>query len=95
MPEVRAELARVREAIAAQSEQLAIQREELTLSREEIFEQRQTLERLRQARRDAFEHAPLILRRLTELERILRGNSHDLHRPLRAPRRRPLGVEPR
>jgi len=43
-------------------------------------------------RRDAAEHVPMILRRLTELERVVRGG--DMHVPARHTRRRPLGVDP-
>jgi hypothetical protein len=48
------------------------------------------LAHLIQQRRDAVEHVPMILRRLTELERAIRGG--DLHVPARHTRRRPLGV---
>jgi hypothetical protein len=37
------------------------------------------------------EHGPLILRRLTEIERVLHQD-RDMHRPPRASRRRPLGI---
>jgi hypothetical protein len=44
---------------------------------------------LQQLRREAGEHSPMILRRLIELERRVRGG--DLHIPLKHTRRRPLG----
>jgi hypothetical protein len=47
---------------------------------------------LRQQRRDAGEHGPMILRRLTDVERLLRGEKQDIGRAPRATRRRPLGV---
>jgi len=92
LPGWRDEIARLHKAIAEQSARLAVQREAVAEQRREIAEQRATLELLRQTRRDAFEHAPLILKRLTEIERVLRVNDHDLHRPPRASRRRPLGL---
>jgi hypothetical protein len=45
--------------------------------------------RLRQQRRNEQETLPALLRRLTEIERLLNGT--DLHVPARATRRRPLG----
>jgi hypothetical protein len=48
--------------------------------------------RLQQQRRDGNEHGPLILRRLTELERLVRGEP-GLTKPARHTRARPLGVE--
>jgi hypothetical protein len=47
--------------------------------------------RLQQQRRDGNEHGPLILRRLTELERLVRGDG-GLTKPARHTRSRPLGV---
>jgi hypothetical protein len=44
-----------------------------------------------QQRREAVEHVPMILRRLTELERVIGGG--DMHVPTRHTRRRPLGVD--
>jgi hypothetical protein len=49
------------------------------------------LAHLIQQRREAVEHVPMILRRLTELERMIRGG--DMHVPARHTRRRPLGVD--
>ena len=46
--------------------------------------------RLRQQRRNEHETLPALLRRLTEIERLLTGS--DLHVPTRATRRRPLGA---
>ena len=46
--------------------------------------------RLRLQRRNEQETLPALLRRLTEIERLLRGS--DLHVPVRATRRRPLGT---
>jgi hypothetical protein len=51
-----------------------------------------TLERLQQQRHDGNEHGPLILRRLTEIERLVRGDP-GLTKPPRHTRGRPLGVE--
>jgi hypothetical protein len=48
--------------------------------------------RLQQQRRDGNEHAPLILRRLIELERLVRGDP-GLTKPPRHTRARPLGIE--
>jgi hypothetical protein len=47
---------------------------------------------LRQQRRDEGEHGPMILRRLTELERLVRGDPGLAQAP-RSTRRRPLGAE--
>jgi len=47
---------------------------------------------LRQQRRDEGEHAPMILRRLTEIKRLMR-NDPGLAKAPRATRRRPLGAE--
>jgi hypothetical protein len=47
---------------------------------------------LRQRRRDEGEHGPMILRRLTELERLVRGDPGLAQVP-RSTRRRPLGVD--
>lgn len=49
------------------------------------------LAHLLQQRRDAIEHVPMMLRRLTELERAIRGG--DMHVPARHTRRRSLGVD--
>ena len=49
------------------------------------------LTRLHQQRQYAMEHGPLILRRLTEIERVLHQD-RDMHWPPRASRRRPLGI---
>jgi hypothetical protein len=46
--------------------------------------------RLRLQRRNEQETLPALLRRLTEIERVLKGT--DLHVPARATRRRPLGA---
>jgi hypothetical protein len=48
-----------------------------------------SLAALQQQRRDQGEHAPMILRRLTDLERTIRG--HDISRMPRLTRRQPLG----
>ena len=48
------------------------------------------VEKLRQQRRNEQETLPALLRRLTEIERLLKGS--DLHVPVRATRRRPLGA---
>ena len=47
---------------------------------------------LRQQRRDEGEHGPMILRRLTDLEREVRGERQDIGRAPKATRRRPLGA---
>jgi hypothetical protein len=57
--------------------------------RRELAAQNACLERLQRDRRGALEQTPLILRRLTALERLMRGG--DLHTPPRSTRRRPLG----
>ena len=46
---------------------------------------------LQQQKRDAGEHGPMILRRLTELERLVRGDPGLAAVPKHTPRR-PLGV---
>jgi hypothetical protein len=51
-----------------------------------------SLARLQQQRRNEHESGPAILRRLTELERLVRGNP-GLGKPPRHTRARPLGVE--
>ena len=48
------------------------------------------LSHLIQQHREAVDHVPMILRRLTELERVILGG--DMHVPARHTRRRPLGV---
>jgi hypothetical protein len=48
-------------------------------------------DRLAQQKRDAGEHGPMILRRLTELERLVRGDPGLAAVPKHTPRR-PLGV---
>ena len=50
------------------------------------------LARLQQQRRDGVEHGPMILRRLTELERLVRRDP-GLTKPARHTRARPLGIE--
>jgi hypothetical protein len=47
---------------------------------------------LRQQRRDESEHGPMILRRLTEIERVVRGDP-GLAKVPRSTRRRPLGAD--
>ena len=49
------------------------------------------IDRLAQQKRDAGEHGPMILRRLTELERLVRGDPGLAAVPKHTPRR-PLGV---
>jgi hypothetical protein len=49
-----------------------------------------SLATLQQQRRDQGEHAPMILRRLTDLERAIRGHQQDIGRAPRATRRYPL-----
>jgi hypothetical protein len=46
---------------------------------------------LQQQRRDAGEHGPMILRRLTEIERLVRGDPGLAQAP-KLSRSRPLGV---
>ena len=52
--------------------------------------QSERLAGLQQQRRNEYESGPAILRRLVELERLVRGG--DLHIPLKATRARPLGT---
>jgi len=59
--------------------------------REALKVQDTRLAHLIQQRREAVEHVPMILRRLTELERVICGG--DMHVPVRHTRRRPLGVD--
>jgi len=53
---------------------------------------RSDVQGMRQQRRDQGEHGPMILRRLTELERLMRGDPGLAQVP-RSTRRRPLGAE--
>jgi hypothetical protein len=53
---------------------------------------RNDVQGMRQQRRDQGEHGPMILRRLTELERLVRGDPGLAQVP-RSTRRRPLGAE--
>jgi hypothetical protein len=55
----------------------------------ELAEIKELLKRQRQRVRNEYESGPAILRRLTELERLIRGG--DLHIPPKATRRYPTG----
>jgi hypothetical protein len=63
-----------------------------TLIERTLKTQSADIARLQQQRRDGNEHGPLILRRLTELERLVRGDG-GLTKPARHTRGRPLGVD--
>jgi hypothetical protein len=66
--------------------------EALTGIRTVLEAQEASIARLQHQRRAEGDHGPMILRRLTELERLVRGDC-GLTRPLRHTRSRPLGVE--
>ena len=66
--------------------------EELAGLRTLLREQNEQIAEIRQHRRDERESGPLILRRLVELEKLVRGDP-GLSRPARHSRARPLGIE--
>jgi len=57
-----------------------------------IESQAAEIARLQQQRRADGEHGPMILKRLMQLERLVRGDA-GLSKPLRHTRTRPLGIE--
>ena len=66
-------------------------RQEIAQLREAIAAQAGMLEQIQRTRLDGVEYVPLILRRLTEIERRLDPGNRDMHRPPRISRYRPLG----
>jgi len=66
-------------------------RQEIAQLREAIAAQAGMLKQIPRTRLDGVEYVPLILRRLTEIERRLDPGNRDMHRPPRISRHRPLG----